>query len=546
MTQTPPRPVDEANPLEGTDTEMVDADSTRALEKARGPAFGPRPYPSAQHPHAQASVNVASASDKFMSAFWKRTSRPETQTPMQPQPPYPTQGPQPQYPVLNQHSHSAALQSANPAQQQQQQRQLRMQPVQQQIQELAADHPLPESPTVPNQGPTQTPSQSASQTPDSTTEDPQQKTQTPEQIELDLRRKIEKLETDLSNRPTPEILQELQRTLDIETSERVRLQSEISRKTSDLDVLRKRWKAAARELDKARSQNQGFYQVTDNYLIDLTMQLRYNIRNFAIQYFGGELAKGKLNLESKPAYWDRYMAPTTPGNLDCEALIMSNERRPSVVQAFLWRFLVGHIFDQFRWAADNAITLRNLCRLLRPDCQYPDTHKPPNPEEERKFQTWIASTTALVVDALNTPGKSRSTETRAEALAIKVRETIDPFLVIEDGGYEQELNRILDEALKLDKEICRQIARIEWVFPPLAQEIPFDPVSMRLGTGEVAPKSAEPQIVRLVVCPGMKKRGRSTGEDFKVETLLVPMEVSCDPVHTPEVPEARMRRTFIW
>ncbi|KAL3455941.1 hypothetical protein BJX64DRAFT_294551 [Aspergillus heterothallicus] len=540
MTQTPPRAVNEANLPEGIDTEMQDAEPTRLGDAGRTSSFGPRPYPSAQHPHSQSTANVAS--DKFMSAFWKRTSRAETQQLMQPQPPYPDNGPQPQYPAMNQHSHPAALQPANQTQQQQQhqKQQLQMQQTQQQpqqqIHELAAGHPLPESPTVPNQGPFQTPSQSPSQTPDSTTEETQQPTQTPEQIELDLRRKIEKLETELSNRPTPEILQELQRTLDTETTDRQRLQTENARKAADLDVLRKRWKAAARELDKARSQNQGFYQVTDNYLIDLTQQLRYNIRNFAIQYFGGELKNGKPTLESKPAYWDKYMAPTTPGSLDCEVLIMSSERRPSVVQAFLWRFLAGHIFDQFRWAAENAITLRNLCRLLRPDCQYPDVKKPSTPEEERKFQAWVAGTTALVIEALNTPGRSRSTESRAEALAIKVRETLDPFLVVEDQSYGSELHRILDEALKLDKEICRQIARIEWVYPPLVKEVEFDPVTMRLGTGEVASKGDERQLVRLVVCPAMKKRGKSTGEDFNVETLLVPMEVSCEPVNAPAGP----------
>jgi hypothetical protein len=230
----------------------------------------------------------------------------------------------------------------------------RAQQQQRKLHDLGVGIGIPESPTVPDQTPLQTSDPAAG--------DPQT-----HEVELELRRRIADLETDLANRPTQEIVRELQRTIDTETAGRQRLQAEIARRTTDLEDLRKRWKQAARELDKARSQSQGFYQVTDNYLIDQTTQLRYNIRNFAIQYFGGELRKGRSKFETKPAYWDKYMMPTTAGDpLGCEVLMMSPERRPSVVEAFLWRFLVGHVFDQFRWAADYGIALRSLCRLLSP------------------------------------------------------------------------------------------------------------------------------------------------------------------------------------
>jgi hypothetical protein len=180
----------------------------------------------------------------------------------------------------------------------------------------------------------------------------------------EMRQRIEQLESDLANAPSPDSVRALERSLQAESAQRERMQQELRQKQSELDVLRKRWKQAARELDKARSQSQGFYQVTDNYLIELTTRLRYNIKNFALQYFDGEL-KGPRPRFDRPKIWDKYMQTITPEPLDCETLMLS-ERRPSAVQAFIWRFLVGDVFDHFRWAGELGVVLRRMCHELRP------------------------------------------------------------------------------------------------------------------------------------------------------------------------------------
>ncbi|KAL2826691.1 hypothetical protein BDW59DRAFT_160883 [Aspergillus cavernicola] len=500
MTQTPPHQVDSRHEVqpgpEINDTEMPDANIPRGgLDK--GPDIPPRKNHPDAHAAAISAVSaMTDASQKFKTMFWNK-SRPEMK------PSYPSCPSQPPQPPPHQQPHEL------PAEQ----------------------HPLPETPAA------------------TTTENQVPQYQDEEALsihmELELRRKIEELEAELADVPSPEFVLELQRTLEIETAERQkdreRAQQDIRQKNSELDVLRKRWKQAARELDKSRSQSQGFYQVTDNYLIELTTRLRYNIRNFAIQYFGGEL-KGKPKVGDKPKCWDPYMATTTPGNLDCEAFLLS-ERRPNAIQAFLWRFIVYQIFDNFRWAGENGITLRHLCLALRPEGQYPDSDEPVVPEEERKFQMWLSSTTAMILDGGKARGKSRSlttqVETEVKSLVEKVREVIDPFVALKDLGYPQELNRIMEEAIELDTEISRQVARVEWVFPKPAQEVPFDSTIMRLGTAEMLPKEKEKQMVRLVICPAMKKRGKSTGEDFQSESLLVPMEVSCEPASTAETRSRR-------
>ncbi|KAL4903138.1 hypothetical protein BDW74DRAFT_156713 [Aspergillus multicolor] len=361
----------------------------------------------------------------------------------------------------------------------------------------------------------------------------------------EMKHRIEQLEADLANAPSPDSVRALERSLQAESAQKERAQQEVRQKTNELDVLRKRWKQAARELDKSRSQSQGFYQVTDNYLIELTTRLRYNIRNFALQYFDGEL-KGPRPSFDKPKVWDKYMQTTTPEPSDCEAFMIS-ERRPSAVQAFLWRFLVGEVFDHFRWAGELGITLRNMCLFLRPEGQYLDSDEPIVPEEERKFQAWVAGTTAMVLEAGTSVKKSTAfaeqVQATIESLTRRAREVIDHFVVAKDQGYALEIARIIEEAVKFDTEISRQAARVEWVFPGSAKEIVFNSELMRLGTVEAESKAKEKQLVRLVVCPAMRKRGKSTGDDFGApSTLLVPMEVSCEPVVRNE---ASLRKTFV-
>ena len=55
-----------------------------------------------------------------------------------------------------------------------------------------------------------------------------------------------------------------------------------------------------------------------------------------------------------------------------------------------------------------------------------------------------------------------------------------------------------------------------------------DPKLMELEAGE-NPKS-ENQEIQLIVTPGLRKRGKSTGDEFKTENTLLLMQVSCEPV----------------
>ena len=193
-----------------------------------------------------------------------------------------------------------------------------------------------------------------------------------EQREAELRSKIDELEDRNRNAPSSEAFQELQNVLAVERGLREQTQDELQQRSMEAEETRKRWKQAARELDKIRAQSQGFYQVTDNYLIELTTQLRYNIRSFAIQYFGGEVPSS-VQIE-RTDYWKMYMEFTTRATRGHEAYLLSQKKCHSIIQAFIWRFLVDQVFDKFRWAGDAGKPLRKLCKFVRPgECNHNST-----------------------------------------------------------------------------------------------------------------------------------------------------------------------------
>ena len=69
---------------------------------------------------------------------------------------------------------------------------------------------------------------------------------------------------------------------------------------------------------------------------------------------------------------------------------------------------------------------------------------------------------------------------------------------------------------------------MEWVFDTDDSGMAFDPRIMRLENGQKQPAVA--RDVCLVIKPGMVKRGKSSGEDYGTEIVLLPMEVSVEPV----------------
>lgn len=117
-----------------------------------------------------------------------------------------------------------------------------------------------------------------------------------------------------------------------------------------------KWKRTARELDELQSQALEFNQLTDEELKDMTTQLRYNIRNFALQYFSDPPSPDRFT--PKGSKYDRYV----PSNY--KSYLEQPYHCPQLVEKFLWRVLVYDVFDRFLWAGDSALALDHLWCLL--------------------------------------------------------------------------------------------------------------------------------------------------------------------------------------
>ncbi|KAH8647091.1 hypothetical protein BGZ60DRAFT_535442 [Tricladium varicosporioides] len=265
------------------------------------------------------------------------------------------------------------------------------------------------------------------------------------------------------------------------------------------DEVRKGWRKAAKELNKISVQGQGFYQVTDQFLIDKTSVLRYSIRNFAIQYFDGEMKQG---VKLRPTeYFEAFIKPLTQPVY--EELILSPTRCSSFVQSILWRVLTEEVFEM------------------------PFSNSHPGPEAERKFQMWSATTTGLLSEKLDLNDGSKEYQIlyeRKERRVGYIYKTIEPFSRVMDEGFQKDLFKIISDAVTLDLEISKQVARVTWVF----DNGPFNPDLMELEAGENS--CPENEEVQLIVAPGLKKRGKSTGDGFKTENTLLLIQVSCEPV----------------
>lgn len=182
----------------------------------------------------------------------------------------------------------------------------------------------------------------------------------------------------------------------------VDLQGKLAKKESEADSNRKLWKKAILELDRIRPR-QGFEAANDHELAVMAMNLRYNIRNFAIQYFEGEHSikrpLGRANssrqfhgerprdrlrrragstldgfggdpsrqrpVEPTGAFKD-YLTDAAPANNAYKSYLKSSRKRPNIIQSFLWNVLDGEIFGKFLWADAASQNMRDLEQFLTP------------------------------------------------------------------------------------------------------------------------------------------------------------------------------------
>ncbi|KAL5343828.1 hypothetical protein BJX70DRAFT_393250 [Aspergillus crustosus] len=318
---------------------------------------------------------------------------------------------------------------------------------------------------------------------------------------------------------------DLERLLNEERAKSQEIASERDRAAAQAEENWKLWKSTARELRKAKH-TPGLPQVTDSQLTGLIQQLRYSIRDFAVQYFTGidrsQISRDRLDI------WDSCMVPTTPGTNAYEQYTRSPSRCPSVLQGMLWRLLDKYVFGNFVWAGEAGDALCSLRFYMKYSFRQETTA---DLEVERKFQMWSAETTSLLLqmcDFAEGSEEHKRIQSNKKEILQDFWSIARQYLSTRSRHPGEAFRRILDNAIALDREIYRQAARINWEFPPENSQIRFRPENMEAEKGQQAPKPGQP--VLLVVSPGVTKRGKSDGQDFQADQQwLVPIEVSCQP-----------------
>ncbi|KAL4736401.1 hypothetical protein BDV11DRAFT_172931 [Aspergillus similis] len=318
-------------------------------------------------------------------------------------------------------------------------------------------------------------------------------------------------------------IQDLERQLEEQRALTEEILNERDKVAAQAEENWKLWKQTARELRKAK-QAPSHYQVTDSQLTGLVQQLRYSIRDFAVQYFTGiprsQVSRDRLDV------WDSCVISTTPGTNAYQEYIRSPSRCASIIQAIVWRLLDRRIFGSFVWAGKAGESLCDLRFYLK----YASRHDPaPDPDLERKFQIWSSEASALILQMCDFTEGSQEYK-RVQSTRKEIREEFwsiaAQYLSTRSNAPGQDFRRILENAIALDREIHRQAARVTWEFPPEDGHVRFNPKFMESEKGQQRPRID--QQVFLVVAPGVTKRGKSDGQDFGgEEQLLVPMEVSC-------------------
>ncbi|KAF5703343.1 hypothetical protein FMUND_13042 [Fusarium mundagurra] len=290
------------------------------------------------------------------------------------------------------------------------------------------------------------------------------------------------------------------------------ISQDVIKKDQDATKFRKLWKKAAMEHDKFRASGQGFYQITDEYLVELINHLRLNIRDLSIQYFDGIALKGDRFTFYKPDYFS-HLNNTTLERKGFMRYLESSTRSHEVVQAFLWRVIVHEIFEKFEWlGADTSKDFRHLRHGLKPPLLVNTEGGPlvPNHEAERKFHCWSSTTISMLLTSIDVEKTNDHMKNRTVHHVDRIINTVVNLLRTDkERSFQSQLSAIVTEAFALDKEISRQVARVIWRFNISRQEENDDH------------PDAVPSKPGLVMAPAVFKRGKSTGEGFDHETKLL-------------------------
>ncbi|KAH7230716.1 hypothetical protein MRS44_005525 [Fusarium solani] len=277
------------------------------------------------------------------------------------------------------------------------------------------------------------------------------------------------------------------------------------------------WKELGEVLSELQAKHQPLGQLEDSDIIPRAEQLRYSISNLSQQW------PGDTPMKSTPAevQYLPYLQSITPESSGYLTLLNNPNRRPQIIEAFIWRVLTSEVFGRFHWAGEEiAPSVRDLERWLA-------TISKSDPSRHSELRMWTSKTTELLLEALD--DKEQETSDHLERLKRGiVRQVLKALEVPENSkqGIVRQLDDILDNALDIDRGLSQQVAEWEWQYSGVNYEerLLFDQDFMMLD--EPSKKKGQ-KVVWLVISPALVKRGDTDSTNYDLETVGMKMGVSC-------------------
>lgn len=141
-------------------------------------------------------------------------------------------------------------------------------------------------------------------------------------------------------------------------------QQELHQALSMSKVLRTNWQKETTELLHSRSQGQFRDLLPDGDLVQAVSQLRYLIRSFAIEY-SAKIQPEILNGAANKKIW-KYMLETIASWQQVGRKPKPRIQNEVLIQSFIWRLLIGEVFENFYWIPNLQDSMRELCKALQP------------------------------------------------------------------------------------------------------------------------------------------------------------------------------------
>jgi hypothetical protein len=139
------------------------------------------------------------------------------------------------------------------------------------------------------------------------------------------------------------------------------LLGQLEKTSKDLAESRAEREELVEALNDLRTRVQPVGRLTNGEVMDFVKQLKYNISNLAEQWPEGEFSKN-TSMDDK---YRRHLQSITPESSDYRTLLENDDRRPQVVEAFIWKVLTTEVFGLFYWAGESvAPHIRGLQSIL--------------------------------------------------------------------------------------------------------------------------------------------------------------------------------------